>query len=164
MGQRIDLTTQVQNILPETNGGAGPNIGLRFANSETPSGTMNSSNVTFILARAPNPALSLLLFLAKTLQIQGTDYTLSGATITMTVAPANSSFLAWYRYLTFNMALTFSDGLKMSDAILVDLPVAQIPLNAQDQMILLDFEQKNLTPVLFEETLQQQDGFAKILA
>src|SRR5258708_7768677 len=136
MGQKIDLTQQVQGVLPEANGGAGPNIGQRFADSETPGGATNGSNTSFTLASSPNPALSLLLFLSKSLQIQGTDYTLSGSTITMTVAPSGgtTSFLAWYRYLGFGQTLSFSDGLVFSDGVLVDVPAAVISLGITGQI------------------------------
>ena len=70
---------------------------------ETPAGTVNGSNVTFTLANAPSPAASLQLFQDGVLQIQGTDYTLSGNTITFTNGPGSGSpptaFLnAFYRY------------------------------------------------------------------
>lgn len=139
MGQKIDLTQQVQGILPEANGGAGPNIGQRFSDAETPVGTINGVNTSFTLSNAPNPALSLLLFVNKTLQIQGTDYTLSGSALTMIVAPPGGvTFLGWYRYLGFGFSLSFSDGLILLDSLSVDAPVAKIPLSAQDQLTLSD--------------------------
>jgi hypothetical protein len=141
MGQRIDLTQQVQGILPETNGGAGPNTGLRFADAETPSGTINGVNTTFTLAHAPSPAQSVLLFMNKTLQIQGTDYTLAGVTITMSVAPpGGATFLSWYRYLGFAYAFNFQDSMAMSDALVVDAPVFSLPMGLIDSMgTLADF-------------------------
>lgn len=140
MGQRINLGTQVQDVLPETNGGAGPNAGLRFSDAETPSGAINGSNVTFTLANAPNPAASLILFLNKVLQIQGTDYTLSGATITMAVAPSGSpSFLGWYRYLGFGNSLAiFGEQMTMADAFVFNLPVAALPNQPSDQLVMSD--------------------------
>lgn len=71
----------------------------QFAWDETPGGTINGSNATFTLASAPNPAASLQLFQNGILAIQGTDYTLSGATITMTGAPSTGAILtAFYRF------------------------------------------------------------------
>lgn len=58
-----------------------------FVYNETPTGTIDSSNVTFTLANTPNPATSLQITIQGQLQIQGSDYTLSGNTITMTTAP-----------------------------------------------------------------------------
>lgn len=139
MGQKIDLTQQVQGILPEANGGAGPNIGQRFGDSETPVGIINGVNTSFTLAHAPNPTLSLLLFVNKTLQIQGTDYTLSGVSITMVVAPpGGATFLSWYRYVGFGLVLSFFDGLSLSDSFSIDALAALLPLGAVDQMTLLD--------------------------
>lgn len=69
-------------------------------NNETPSGTINGSNVTFTLAHTPAPAASLQLYLNGAMQTAGgVDYSLSGATITFVSAPLTSSVLrAFYRY------------------------------------------------------------------
>lgn len=73
--------------------------GVSYADSETPSGTVNGVNVTFTLAHTPSPALSLQLFVNGQCQTAVTDYTLSTATITMSVAPVTDSIIrAWYRY------------------------------------------------------------------
>ena len=58
-----------------------------FVYNETPSGTINGVNDTFTLAHAPNPSSSLTLTLNGQVLIQGSDYTLSGSTITMTTIP-----------------------------------------------------------------------------
>jgi hypothetical protein len=171
MGQKIDLTQQVQNVLPEANGGAGPNTGQRFANAEVPSGTVNGSNTSFALANAPNPALSLLLFLTGTttrlLQIQGTDYTLSGSSITMSVAPSSpSSLLSWYRYRGFGLTLSFSDGLSMSDRFTIDAPVAQLPMSQTDRMVIIDSLAFSMPPSLFmfSDAMGLSDGFLENLS
>ena len=52
-----------------------------FVDPETPAGTVNGSNVTFVLSQAPNPAASLLLYRNGLLQKQSLDYTLSADTI-----------------------------------------------------------------------------------
>lgn len=57
-----------------------------FVDKETPAGTINGSNVTFTLANTPT-AGSEHIFLNGVLQDSGDDYTISGATITMAVAP-----------------------------------------------------------------------------
>lgn len=165
MGQRIDLTQQVQGILPETNGGAGPNTGLRFSDSETPSGTINGVNQSFTLAFTPSPALSLLLFMNKTLQIQGTDYTLSGATISMVVAPpGGATFLGWYRYLTFGWAQKFQEAMSLSDAILVDAPVAKMPLGLLEQWnAWADSLAYSFSPTFFADQMVLSDLIAMIM-
>lgn len=74
-------------------GGSGTGVVIR----ETPSGVMNGTNTTFTLSQAPTPASSLLLFLDGVEQEPGTDYTLSGSTITYVVAPSAADWqLAWY--------------------------------------------------------------------
>lgn len=71
-----------------------------FADEEVPSGTVNSSNVTFTLAHTPNPAASLKLFKnGDRLKAGGNDYTLATATITFVSAPkTGDTLLADYRY------------------------------------------------------------------
>jgi hypothetical protein len=73
-----------------------------FADDETPSGTVNGSNVTFTLAHTPNPSASLQLFVNGQLMTPGAteDFTLSTATITFATAPdTGSNIRAWYRYV-----------------------------------------------------------------
>lgn len=70
---------------------------LKFFEQEVPSGTINGSNTAFSLAQTPQENAAVLLFIDGILQRQGTDYTLSGTSITMTTAPAtNQSIDAWY--------------------------------------------------------------------
>ena len=80
--------------------GAGTYTAVNFADLETPSGTINSSNVTFTLAHAPSAAASLILVLNGAVQnAGGNDYTLSGSTITFASAPlTGSNLICWYRY------------------------------------------------------------------
>lgn len=53
-----------------------------FSGAEVPGGTQNGTNAVFTLAASPSPAISLALFRNGTLQKAGTDFNLSGATIT----------------------------------------------------------------------------------
>lgn len=71
-----------------------------FADNKTPSGLINSSNKVFTLPSNPNPNGSLRLYLGGDLQVAGgSDYTLSGVTITFVTAPATGKTLrAFYRY------------------------------------------------------------------
>jgi hypothetical protein len=71
-----------------------------------PAGTLNGTNVTFTLSNTPNPPESLLLTLNGVEQspgfgspATGADYSISGATITFTVAPIASDWMmAFYTY------------------------------------------------------------------
>lgn len=74
---------------------------IAFADEEVPTGAINGTNKTFTLAFSPSPAASLLLTLGGVIQQQGSgkDYTLTSATITMSVAPITGDvLLAWYRH------------------------------------------------------------------
>jgi len=74
--------------------------GASFAASETPSGTINGSNVTFTLAHTP-VANSLQLFKNGQRQALGAglDYTLATATVTYLTAPATGDqLIADYRF------------------------------------------------------------------
>lgn len=80
-----------------TKGGGSSSI--NFANNETPTGTIDGANMIFTLANTPSPASSLQLLYQGQFQLQATDYTLSGTTITFTFAPLSGSWLrAFYRY------------------------------------------------------------------
>lgn len=61
--------------------------GLNFAFNETPTGTINGSNTSFTLAHTPSPATSLILTINGQVMTPTEDYTISGNTITMIVAP-----------------------------------------------------------------------------
>jgi hypothetical protein len=88
---RLATTAFVQSALP------GP---INFADSEIPSGLIDGSNKTFTLANSPNPAVSLMLFYNGQLWMSGgSDYTLSGSTITSNIAPhIGDELVAYYRY------------------------------------------------------------------
>lgn len=79
-------------------GGFVPN----FADNETPSGTIDGSNLVFTLAHTPSPAASLDLFKNGQLMIAGgVDYTLATATITFTAGSkpfTGDSLICSYRY------------------------------------------------------------------
>ncbi|MEO5923612.1 MAG: hypothetical protein ABIR70_07275 [Bryobacteraceae bacterium] len=82
-------------------GGGGGGVGGAFADSETPGGTVNGSNTSFVLAHAPDPASSLTVFRNGLRMSAGVDYTLSTNTITFYVASTPQSgdqLVANYRY------------------------------------------------------------------
>jgi hypothetical protein len=91
----IDSTGTGQGNLA-SGGGSSPN----FSDAETPAGLINSSNTTYTLAHAPNPAACLQLYHNGLMNIAGgVDYTLSGSTITYGSAPSTGDYLvAYYRY------------------------------------------------------------------
>lgn len=62
----------------------------KFWKQETPSGTINGSNVTFTLGQTPVENDSVLVFLDGLHQVIGTHITISGSTITFTTAPATA--------------------------------------------------------------------------
>ena len=73
---------------------------INYSDAELPSGTIDGSNVSFTLAHTPNPAASLILTSGMVLR-QGSDYTISGATITFTIGAqpkVGETVQAWYRY------------------------------------------------------------------
>jgi hypothetical protein len=55
---------------------------------ETPSGTINGSNTAFTLSTAPLENAAVDLYQDGLKLVDGTDYTLSSTSITMTTAPA----------------------------------------------------------------------------
>lgn len=69
-------------------GGSGGGSSVTWTN-EAVSGVVNGVNTTFTITSAPTDVGTLELFLDGLLQYPGAllDYTLTGSTITMTVAP-----------------------------------------------------------------------------
>jgi hypothetical protein len=93
IGVNIDTTLQiVSNILGVK---PGQFVGTAsFVVRETPAGLINGSNVTFTLAFVPNPVGSEQIYFNGLLQDGGgNDYTISGQTITMVVAPPTGSII-----------------------------------------------------------------------
>ena len=75
--------------------------GGSFADSEIPAGAVNGVNAVFTLAATPTPAASLELYRNGLFQLQGTDYTISGSTITFFLASVPKSgdlLVASYRF------------------------------------------------------------------
>lgn len=56
--------------------------GVGFVDTETPTGTINGTNVSFTLSQAPNPIASLALFRNGIRLTSGVDYTVSNNSIT----------------------------------------------------------------------------------
>jgi hypothetical protein len=79
---------------------AGTGVAPNFADWITPTGTFDGTNKVFTLPQAPNPVASLRLYRGwQVLKPGGVDFTLSGATITYTIAPPpTATHLAFYRY------------------------------------------------------------------
>jgi len=73
-------------------GGSGGGGGGSFI-TEAPAGTINGSNRTFVLSQTPT---TLWLEFNGVFQTAGIDYTISGQTITFTVAPASGTVDAIY--------------------------------------------------------------------
>lgn len=63
-----------------------------YANRETPSGTINGSNVTFTLAHTPISGTEMVFLNGQCLNPTG-DYSISGGTITFVTAPATGDIL-----------------------------------------------------------------------
>ncbi len=71
-----------------------------FLDTVVPTGTVNGGNTVFTLSPAPSPPESLKLTRNGLVQKPGTDFTLSGGTITFTTnatPQTGDTLLAWYR-------------------------------------------------------------------
>lgn len=87
------LTGAVLRVSYRTDSGS-----FTFSDRETPSGSINSSNVTFTLAHTPTSG-SECVYMNGVLQTYTTDYTISGSTITFVSAPLTGAVIVVsYRY------------------------------------------------------------------
>ncbi len=80
---------------------AGSSSSPLFIDDQSPQGTIDGANTTFVLTSAPTPLLSLKLYKNGDLLQQNTDYTLSGTTInfvsTAVTPKVGDSLVAFYR-------------------------------------------------------------------
>lgn len=67
---------------------------------EVPTGTVNSSNTAFTLSYTPSVAGAVIVVLNGVVQYNGTDYTITGTTITFTTAPVTGSTIYAYNGVT----------------------------------------------------------------
>jgi hypothetical protein len=105
-----------------------------FVDGEPPTGAINGSNRDFVLAQAPNPVASLLLYRNGLLQKRLLDYTLSGNAITFVPAatPQTSDILlASYRTSgtsgTLPQTLCANVGTNTSQPTSTSLGTCMIP-------------------------------------
>lgn len=88
-------------------------ISAGFVDGETPSGTLNGSNLAFTLSQSPSPALSLSLYRNGIELRQGVDYSLSTNTVTFipAAAPQPGDLLAaFYRVAGGPVPVAFADA------------------------------------------------------
>ncbi len=120
-------------------GSGGGGVSGIFSDGETPAGTINSSNTTFLLAHVPDPVGSLMLFRNGLHMAAGVDYTLASNTVTFFVASTpqtGDQLRASYRYgdpgnplgtLTGSQVVCSSVGATTSAASLTQLATCAIP-------------------------------------
>ena len=100
-----DLVEKLEELEKKQVGGIGKkgqaygSIRTRYIDDETPSGTIDGSNTSFTISKAPNPVNSLKVYVGGIRLRVTEDYTFSGRTITFTTAPlTNSIILVDFRY------------------------------------------------------------------
>ena len=84
-----------------SNGSAAPawaSVSVSYA-QEVPSGSINGTNTDFTISHTPVSTPSLVLFEDGLSLVPTTDYSLTGSTITLVIAPkAGQSLVAFYTY------------------------------------------------------------------
>jgi hypothetical protein len=118
----IDAASGNSSDCLHVDGTSGPcsSTSTTFIDNETPQGTINGSNASFVLANVPNPSASLALFRNGLLESQGVDYTLSTNAITFLTASipqTNDILLASYRLSVSIPGVGFVDQETPSGAI-----------------------------------------------
>lgn len=88
-------------------GGGGAPVST-FFKQETPTGTINGSNVNFTLSLTPVDPADVVVFVDDVPQVYGTNFTVSGSTITMAVAPAFGQYV--YSFYFVNPAAVPGSG------------------------------------------------------
>ncbi len=91
------MSNEIKSVVNTNRNEADTSLGLRvlassIVDDETPAGTMNDINVTFILAFTPVAGSVKLHWNGMRLKV-GVGFTISSATITMTIAPSSGDTL-----------------------------------------------------------------------
>jgi hypothetical protein len=91
-----------------------------FVDDETPSGSIDGTNAVFTLSKTPAAATDVALFRNGVLQTLGTDYTLSGTTITFSsneTPQTGDELVAYYRIAGAGATASFVDAETPAGAI-----------------------------------------------
>ena len=99
-GNLGDCVTVDGNSTPCGSGGGGGGT-FSYADTETPGGTVNGSNATFVVQFSPSPAASLMIYRNGLLMSPGIDFTLAANQITFlvtSVPQTGDTLTASYRY------------------------------------------------------------------
>lgn len=101
--------TSLQNTVSSLSAGST----AAFSDAEAPLGSINGSNATFTLAKSPAAPTSVALYKNGVLQSYGTDFTVSGQTVTFASAslPQSGDLVqAFYRTTGTGTTATFVDN------------------------------------------------------
>jgi uncharacterized protein YoxC len=107
------LSSTVSGLVSTVNTLSSGSTTVAFVDAQTPSGTLDGTNVNFTLANAPSPAGSLELYRNGVLQTAGVDFTLSGSAITFasnSVPQPTDILEAYYRIPGSGPAAAFADN------------------------------------------------------
>ena len=96
----------------------------------TISGTINGSNTSFTLNKAPATANHLMVIINGVLQIRGTGYTVSGTTLTTTSAPATGSVMSCLMLGSVYGIGKPSDGTVVNASVAAGAAIATSKLGA----------------------------------
>lgn len=92
------------------------NVGL--VDNETPAGTLDGVNAVFTLANTPAPTVAIRLYVNGVRQLQGTNFTLAGNTITFTTAPLSTDILrSFYRSNTVSSTTGLVAGIPTAPGV-----------------------------------------------
>jgi len=95
----VSATDSVLQAVQKLNGNIATKQNSFTDIQEIATGTVDNSNVTFTLSQTPSSNASVELFLGGLILYQGSEYTISGNTITMATAPNfGQTLYAKYRY------------------------------------------------------------------
>lgn len=109
--------------------------------SEVPTGTVNGSNVTFTLTGVPADSDDLIVSVNGQVQRNGTDFTLSGNTITYTTAPETG----WTHFAHYQ---SFPSGLQFGLLTSVVNETSNYTVTNNNGTILVDASSGNVTVTL----------------
>lgn len=98
-GSNVTITTNLNGSITISSTGAA-SLSTLMSWNDAVTGSADGSNTSFSLSNSPNPTTSLMFYVNGVLQKPGSDFSLSGSSITTTFPPdAGSHLVATYAYV-----------------------------------------------------------------
>lgn len=137
-GSNVTISTGSNGSVTIASTGGGSGVATLTSWMEVPTGDVDGANMIFTLNNSPYPSSALLFYVNGILQLgAGSDYVISGSSITMTYAPTNgSNVVATYPYASTVQSIMWSEiPTGNSDGSNVTFTLSNAPIPSESLML-----------------------------